>query len=142
MMQSSPARNNRAPRQFKKGINAEEARRKREEFAVELRRSKREENVQKRRQGAGGAVLAADEAEVAAQPHDEETQARLMALPQYVQMLMSADPAVRLDGTIEFRKILSIKRNPPIDGAPTARLSRHRLFRFVCLHTWQSAQHF
>jgi hypothetical protein len=36
-------------RQVKKGIDADEARRKREEFAIELRRNKREEQLQKRR---------------------------------------------------------------------------------------------
>ncbi len=117
------SRNNRAPRQLKKGIDAEEARRKREDFAVELRRSKREDNVQKRRQGAGGAVAAAEPTDIgqaeaaAAQPHDQEIQARLAGLPHFAQMLMSADPNARLEATIEFRKILSIERNPPIDGA-------------------------
>jgi importin subunit alpha-1 len=36
--------------QFKKGIDADEARRKREDNIIELRKTKRDENLQKKRQ--------------------------------------------------------------------------------------------
>lgn len=42
-------------------------------------------------------------------------QQRLSALPEMVQGLMSDDAQRQLDATIQFRKILSIERSPPID---------------------------
>ena len=40
----------RRKKEFKKGIDAEEARRKREDNIIELRKNKRDENLQKKRQ--------------------------------------------------------------------------------------------
>ena len=40
---------------------------------------------------------------------------KLESLPQMVQGLHSADPAVQHEATLQFRKLLSIERNPPIE---------------------------
>ena len=39
---------------------------------------------------------------------------QLESLPQMVDGVNSPDPAVQLDATTRFRKLLSIERNPPI----------------------------
>ena len=55
------SRNERRKKDFKKGIDAEDARRKREDNIVQLRKDKRDENLQKKRavfpaSGVGGAI--------------------------------------------------------------------------------------
>jgi hypothetical protein len=40
---------------------------------------------------------------------------KLESLPQMVQGLHSADPAVQHEATLQFRKLLSVERNPPIE---------------------------
>jgi hypothetical protein len=47
--------------------------------------------------------------------YDPELVEKLQQLPMYAQALLSPEPAVRLEATAEFRKVLSIERNPPID---------------------------
>lgn len=58
---SSVNRNDPRRRQVKKGLDADDARRKREEFVVELRRNKREEQIQKRRARSDHSVAAGGE---------------------------------------------------------------------------------
>ena len=55
------SRNERRRKDFKKGVDAEDARRKREDNIVQLRKDKRDENLQKKRavfpsSGVGGAI--------------------------------------------------------------------------------------
>ncbi len=55
------SRNERRKKDFKKGIDAEDARRKREDNIVQLRKDKRDESLQKKRavfpaSGVGGAI--------------------------------------------------------------------------------------
>mmetsp|Transcript_16124 Transcript_16124/g.31600 ORF Transcript_16124/g.31600 Transcript_16124/m.31600 type:complete len:523 (-) Transcript_16124:143-1711(-) len=99
---------NKAQRSFKKGIDAEESRRKREEMTIQLRKQKRDEQVVKRRQAnpasPGGT----------APPLTIDVQERLKILPQLCQAIGSDDPNQQLDAAIQFRKLLSIERNPPI----------------------------
>jgi len=45
---------------------------------------------------------------------DPSMAGRLQQLPNYVSGVMSADPAQHLECTTQFRKMLSIERNPPI----------------------------
>jgi hypothetical protein len=61
-MSSNLSKNDPRRRQVKKGLDADDARRKREEFVVELRRNKREEQIQKRRARADHSVAAGGEA--------------------------------------------------------------------------------
>jgi len=50
----TPSKDN---RNFKKGIDAEDGRRRREASTVQIRKDKKEDGLQKRRRDAGGAVL-------------------------------------------------------------------------------------
>jgi hypothetical protein len=40
---------------------------------------------------------------------------QLENMPNMVSMVYSPDPAIQLEGVIQFRKLLSIERNPPIE---------------------------
>lgn len=115
-----------APRRqdVKKGIDSEEARRRREETTVQLRKDKREEQLSKRRQMTGnkgdgsgmtaGGVGGSGGAMQPGSPSKQEIADKLRSLPQLVSNIQSEDPALQLEATTAFRKLLSIERNPPI----------------------------
>lgn len=96
---------------FKKGIDADDARRKREDNIIELRKAKRDEQLQKRRQVNAGPSYAMEDS--TARPMGAHKQ--LDELPAMVQGLYSANPQEQYEATQRFRKLLSIERNPPID---------------------------
>jgi importin subunit alpha-1 len=107
----------RRQRNFKKGIDADDARRQRSEVSVELRKSKREEQIQKRRQAAiGTAVSDADygAADAGGNAAGADMQNRLNEIPGLVQAVRSDDGQAQLNAVREFRKLLSIERKPPI----------------------------
>mmetsp|Transcript_45642 Transcript_45642/g.74417 ORF Transcript_45642/g.74417 Transcript_45642/m.74417 type:complete len:525 (-) Transcript_45642:322-1896(-) len=91
----------------KPGIDPEEARRRREDDFDALRKQKKEENLQKRRKEG-----------LPAEPQktpDASVLQKLEKLPSMVQGVMCDDPPQQLAATTDFRKLLSIERNPPID---------------------------
>jgi len=100
---------------FKKGIDADDARRKREDQAVQLRKQTREEALLKKRMvnelPAGQLPMVAG-GEVAMQP--AASGVPLEQLPMLIQMLMSEEPVAQFNSTQQFRKLLSIEQNPPI----------------------------
>jgi importin subunit alpha-6/7 len=106
-------------REFKKTLQADDARKKREETTIALRKNKREGALAKRRNFG---TVDADEAQsVLASPGSQPQQLtpeqlaeRLAELPNLVHMLNSDQLQSQLDATIQFRKLLSIERNPPI----------------------------
>jgi hypothetical protein len=104
---------------FKKLGDADEARRKREDAAVQLRKQAKDEAVQKKRQTGedalpgSGLVTAGDAG--AMQTGSTAVQTAAMAqMPMLSQMVASADPQAQFSGTQQFRKMLSIEQNPPI----------------------------
>ena len=111
----------RAP--LKKGIDAEETRRRREDLSVQLRKDKRDENLQKKRAVKGGPGTELETFDPAAQASADARSAqvrqeiveRLRQLPQLVEAVHSPDTARQLEAVIAFRKLLSIEKNPPID---------------------------
>jgi len=98
-------------RKFKSGLDSAEARRKREDQHVILRKAKREEQIRKKRAAFGGFSKAdgVDEAQIDVYMLD-----RLKQIPNWVAGCHSDDPTVELECTRHFRKLLSIERSPPI----------------------------
>ncbi|XP_021772441.1 importin subunit alpha-4-like isoform X2 [Chenopodium quinoa] len=97
---------------YKLGVDADEARRRREDNLVEIRKNKREDNLLKKRRE--GMVLQSHP-----QPlnHDasQNIEKKLESIPIMVQGVASADANIQLEATTQFRKLLSIERCPPID---------------------------
>ncbi|KAI9353149.1 armadillo-type protein [Pilaira anomala] len=89
----------------------EEVRRRRENAHVEIRKQKKEENLAKRRN-----LNAQEMGEDSDDDFTTSTQdAQIMeSLPYMVQSLYAQVPALQLQATAQFRKILSKEKNPPI----------------------------
>jgi importin subunit alpha-1 len=51
---------------------------------------------------------------------DAQLESKLKNLPQMVQGVFSADPGLQLEMTTQFRKLLSIEKNPPIEEVISA----------------------
>ncbi|KAJ6380399.1 hypothetical protein OIU76_016960 [Salix suchowensis] len=123
---------------YKTGVDADEARRRREDNLLEIRKNKREDNLlKKRREGLlfqsqsqpllDAAQHAANIEKKVNQNLDFNPTTHLMllfpqadeieleSLPVMVQGVWSDDPSLQLEATTQFRKLLSIERSPPID---------------------------
>ncbi|SPN98906.1 probable importin alpha SRP1 [Cephalotrichum gorgonifer] len=101
----------------KNAFKPEELRRRREEQQVEIRKTKREENLAKRRGIGSGERLGASLG--AAPDSDDETaptESQLNEdLPQMVEGVFSNEVDQQIKATTKFRKLLSKERNPPIE---------------------------
>ncbi len=95
---------------FKKGIDVDDARRKRDEHGLRIRKEKREEKLEQKRKT--GTVK--PQADVGRGANDLTLQTRLQKIPQWLDMIRTTDPQKQLEATTHFRKLLSIERNPPI----------------------------
>ena len=104
-------------------LATDEMRRRREETAIEIRKSKKEESLSKRRNlniGAAGASLdslsddefgaTGGDGTLGVSPHAS----LLNELPSMVQGVWSDNGELQLESTVKFRKLLSKERNPPI----------------------------
>lgn len=105
---------------FKKAIDRDEARRQREDNLVGIRKAKREENLMKKRRERMGTNTgfgsSADIETVTATDSNTSLGATLHArLPPMVAGVFSTNPADQVQYTLEFRRLLSIERNPPIE---------------------------
>jgi len=109
---------------FKKGVDADDARRKREDAAVQLRKQTRDEALQKKRMvnevppGQLPDPMAAMAAMGAPQTQTGMTglasNCALEQIPALSQAIMTDDPQAQFNATQQFRKLLSIEQNPPI----------------------------
>ncbi|XP_078436532.1 importin subunit alpha-1a-like [Wolffia australiana] len=90
---------------YKVAVDAEEGRRRREDNMVEIRKSKREESLlKKRREGMQAQALPPSAAD-----------RKLESLPAMVAGVYSDDGDSQLESTTQIRKVLSIERSPPIE---------------------------
>ncbi|CAN1352960.1 Importin subunit alpha-1b [Linum perenne] len=101
---------------YKVAVDAEEGRRRREDNMVEIRKSKREESLlKKRREGLQPQQLPAAFGSSPAPDSSLLVSLQLETLPLMVAAVCSDDRAAQLDATTQFRKLLSIERSPPIN---------------------------
>ncbi|OQS04124.1 importin alpha-2 subunit [Thraustotheca clavata] len=97
---------------FKKGIDVEDQRKKREDTTIQIRKVKREEQLLQRRRivtESAGMPMPSEQA------GDPMLQERLAELPQMCMNLQNPDPMAQLQSVTKFRKLLSIEKNPPIE---------------------------
>nr|GEV25205.1 importin subunit alpha-2 [Tanacetum cinerariifolium] len=99
---------------YKVAVDADEGRRRREDNMVEIRKNKREENLQKKRREvvAGGANHFPWQTNLQSASANEK---KLENLPAMVAGVWSNDNNLQLEATTQFRKLLSIERSPPIE---------------------------
>ncbi|GAB4843046.1 Inositol monophosphatase 1 [Ancistrocladus abbreviatus] len=95
---------------YKVTVDADEGRRRREDNMVEIRKSKREESLlKKRREGALAQFTST------ASIHGANVEKKLESLPAMVAGVYSDNGQQQLEATTQFRKLLSIERSPPIE---------------------------
>lgn len=132
-------------RRFKATVGAEDSRRSREETTIQLRKNKKDNRMAKRRQmtstapststpaglaaasmlvSSGDATYAGmmDAAQQTPQVRANMAASKLEQLPAMVQGVMGEDPAVQTECTTQFRRLLSIEKNPPIQQVIDARV--------------------
>jgi len=98
--------------QFKAGVKGDDARRRREETTIQIRKNKKEDRLQKRRNASRSAASIGGGA--MDKTVDPSIAAKLAMLPQMCQGIGSNDVQRQLEAVTMFRKLLSIERNPPI----------------------------
>ncbi|KAL7500246.1 hypothetical protein ACHAWT_010965 [Skeletonema menzelii] len=119
--------NNRDDRrsQFKKGIDADESRRRRTETTISLRKSKKDEGIAKRRARvvAPTTMVANDASSFAPVVHGESKREQVYTtqdIPSLMQQLYEIQQSGVMDGdklkkiAQGFRKIMSVENNPPV----------------------------
>lgn len=100
-------------RDFKKGVDVDDGRRRREAIAYAIRKDKKEENLTKRRNLLVNNFTAEETADssTAAVVQDRVTVADIPALRAGLQ---DTDPSTQLRSLCGFRKILSVEKSPPV----------------------------
>ncbi|KAG7537232.1 Armadillo [Arabidopsis suecica] len=91
---------------YKVSVDAEEGRRRREDFLVEIRKNKRKESLMKKRRDGVSEVLP---------PASDDPFESLLEIANMITGVFSDDPSLQLKYTTRFRKILSLDSSPPID---------------------------
>eukprot|EP01026_Neomeris_dumetosa_P054858 TRINITY_DN4950_c0_g1_i1.p1 TRINITY_DN4950_c0_g1~~TRINITY_DN4950_c0_g1_i1.p1 ORF type:complete len:542 (-),score=87.07 TRINITY_DN4950_c0_g1_i1:478-2103(-) len=116
-MDRSDVNSGRRRRPLKKTVDdPEEARRKRADNIIEVRKQKKDESFQKKRNVNSGG----QPGQVVEGSTSSASSKKLEHLPFLVQGVYSSDPAQQLEATTQFRKLLSIEKNPPIEPVKQA----------------------
>mmetsp|Transcript_30043 Transcript_30043/g.35700 ORF Transcript_30043/g.35700 Transcript_30043/m.35700 type:complete len:543 (-) Transcript_30043:953-2581(-) len=111
-------------KQFKKVVEPEESRRRREETTLQIRKTKKEDRLNKRRQmntaqppAFAPPITPTDPSIPFPIPNTSTPTSaanKLENLPLMVQGVMGQDAPTQTDCTTQFRRLLSIEKNPPI----------------------------
>ena len=105
---------------FKKGLNQDDSRRRREQQSVQIRKNKREENLSSRRRLTSGTASTTVGGNNDQNFDGDDPLApisnlqRLEQIPQIKNMVYNPDPVNQLEAVTQFRRLLSIEKNPPI----------------------------
>jgi importin subunit alpha-6/7 len=127
---------------FKKTVDAEEGRRRREETTLQIRKTKKDDHLAKRRQmpvssassvvtpagmAAASMLMASGDGTYANMmpgmsnsamssdaPISRAAAMKIEQLPAMVAGVLGNDPQVQVECTTQFRRLLSIEKNPPI----------------------------
>lgn len=105
-------------KELKKGVDVDEARRNRAETSIQIRKSKKDDQMQKRRiagfgaDGGVGSPMSSNQSATPGSPLPQSVSPQVIA--QYTSSIFSNDPATVMKATQQFRRILSIEKNPPI----------------------------
>ncbi|KAE8896580.1 Importin subunit alpha-1b [Phytophthora fragariae] len=117
---SSAARVAERMRSFKKGIDADETRRRREDTTVQIRKSRREERLNQRRRMIPAVADSAMNVEAMQSPSSPDVPMRSLNgvsvsdLPKIAAMIQSLDPMEQSNAVSKLRRLLSLENNPPI----------------------------
>ncbi|XP_031266449.1 importin subunit alpha-1a-like [Pistacia vera] len=103
--ESTEVRRNR----YKVAMDPDEGRRRREDNMVEIRKSKREESLQKKRREC------LQNQHLPTAVHASAVEKKLEHLPAMVAGVWTDDGNLQLEATTQFRKLLSIEHSPPIE---------------------------
>lgn len=90
-------------------VDVEEGRRRREDGMIEIRKNRREESLLKKRREGLQAQQFQNTVNVT------QLEKKLESLPAMVAGVCCNDSNLQLEATTQFRKLLSIERNPPIE---------------------------
>jgi len=107
-------------KELKKGVDVDEARRNRAETSIQIRKNKKDDQIQKRRisgfgaEGGVGAPLGAALGGQAGPGSPIPQTVSPQVIAQYTASIFSNDPPTVMKATQQFRRILSIEKNPPI----------------------------
>ncbi|KAI3849426.1 hypothetical protein MKX03_030822 [Papaver bracteatum] len=105
---------------YKSGMDIDGGRRRREENLVEIRKNKREDNLNKKRRQQLPSLLNASGFDGNQQRYEEQFAGfsesdKLDIIRAMVGELWSVYPEAQLESTTKFRRLLSLPRDPPID---------------------------
>ena len=102
-------------KEFKKGTELEETRRRREDEAIQIRKKERDEQLSRRRRMQDeDAGSSANTGATPVATTSVTSQVDISILPQLLQAMITGDIAVKFQATQQVRKLLSIEKTPPI----------------------------
>jgi len=101
-------------RSFKGGISGEDARRKREDARLSMRKQHRMDQLHKQRIGLDKKAVINDRDVKINEEQKLDVQERVKNLPDILAGINSLDLRLHLEKVIEVRKMLSVPKNPPI----------------------------
>eukprot|EP00607_Mallomonas_marina_P008971 CAMPEP_0182416692 /NCGR_PEP_ID=MMETSP1167-20130531/1064_1 /TAXON_ID=2988 /ORGANISM="Mallomonas Sp, Strain CCMP3275" /LENGTH=545 /DNA_ID=CAMNT_0024589699 /DNA_START=38 /DNA_END=1675 /DNA_ORIENTATION=+ len=112
----------RRKQEFKKGVTADDGRRRRGETSVQLRKEKKEENLSKRRNllpvnstesplENSGAIPQSQTPQI---PQDKDRKFTINDIPSLMSGLTSEDSSTQVSSLRGFRKLLSAEKKPPV----------------------------